>query len=127
MKRKFIKILSLCVLALILTAIFSACQKKKYEGPLSCISILKEGKIEALIDMTEGAHIEILDILNTGEWMSGITNCGHDYEFTTKKETIRYHSECGTFIDITNGCSLELSDSDREIVNDILGVEPLNK
>ena len=127
MKRKLIKVLSLCVVALISTVIFSACQKKKYEGPFSCISSFKEGKIEALVDMTEEAHTEILDILNAGEWVSNIANCAYDYEFTAKKQTIRYHSECGTFIDIINGCSLEISDSEREKVNDILGVKNLSE
>ena len=78
------------------------------------------------MDMTEDAHKTILSVLNKGKWENDVTNCGYDYEFTTKNETIRYHSECGTFIDITNGQTMVLAEKDKDIINDLLGASNTN-
>lgn len=103
------------------TSAFWGCASKQYCGPLSCIShIGTKGEI-ALMDMTEDVHKDILSALNQGKWEDGVTNCGYDYEFKTKNETIRYHSECGTFIDITNGRAMTLSKAEKEKINTILG------
>ena len=115
-------LLTVLAITLCLT-IFSGCSSNQYKGPLSCISRFgNDGTEIALMDMTEDAHKTILSILNKGKWQDGVTNCGYDFEFTTKNETIRYHSECGTFIDITNNRSLSLSGKDRLSINTILGV-----
>lgn len=74
------------------------------------------------MDMTEDTHKIILSVLNKGKWQDSITNCGYDYEFTTQNETIRYHSECGTFMDITNSRAMVLSDEDRVRINEVFGV-----
>ena len=103
-------------------AAFSGCANNKYKGPLSCISYIGADGVTALMDMTEDAHKTILSVLNKGKWENDVTNCGYDYEFTTKNETIRYHSECGTFIDITNGRVMVLSNDDRVRINEVLGV-----
>ena len=112
---------SIIVFFMCLTA-FSGCADNKYTGPLSCISRVEESGVIALMDMTEPVHKTILSALNKGKWESGVTNCGYDYEFTTKNETIRYHSECGTFVDVTSGLSMVLSDKDRSEINALLGV-----
>lgn len=75
-----------------------------------------------LVNLTEDAQKTILSMLNKGQWENGVSNCGCDFEFTTKHETIRYHSSCGTFNDIPNHRILELSDADKEIINTLLGV-----
>ena len=117
----------LAILAIILClAAFSGCANNKYKGPLSCISHIGADGVTALMDMTEDAHKTILSVLNKGKWENDVTNCGYDYEFTTKNETIRYHSECGTFIDITNGQAMVLAEKDKDIINDLLGASNTN-
>ena len=117
----------LTILAIILClAAFSGCANNKYKGPLSCISRIGADGVTALMDMTEDAHKTILSVLNKGKWENDVTNCGYDYEFTTKNETIRYHSECGTFIDITNGQAMVLTEKDKDIINDLLGASNTN-
>ena len=118
MKRIILTILVI----IICLATFSSCANNKYKGPLSCISHIGADGVIALMDMTEDAHKTIISALNKGKWQDDITNCGYDYEFTTKNETIRYHSECGTFIDITNGRVMVLSNDDRVRINEVLGV-----
>ena len=114
-------LLTILAITLCLT-IFSGCANNKYKGPLSCVSHIGADGVTALMDMTEDAHKTIISALNKGKWQDDITNCGYDYEFTTKNETIRYHSECGTFIDITNGRVMVLSNDDRVRINEVLGV-----
>ena len=114
-------LLTILAITLCLT-IFSGCANNQYKGPLSCVSRIGADGVTALMDMTEDAHKTILSALNKGKWQDDITNCGYDYEFTTKNETIRYHSECGTFIDITNGRVMVLSNDDRVRINEVLGV-----
>ena len=117
MKRIFLSILAI----ILCLAAFSGCANNQYKGPLSCITRIGADGVTALMDMTEDAHKTILSALNKGKWQDGVTNCGYDYEFTTKKETIRYHSECGTFIDMTNNKSMILSGQERLSINTILG------
>ena len=114
-------LLTILAITLCLT-IFSGCANNQYKGPLSCISHIGADGETALMDMMEDAHKTIISALNKGKWQDDITNCGYDYEFTTKNETIRYHSECGTFIDITNGRVMVLSNDDRVRINEVLGV-----
>ena len=114
-------LLTILAITLCLT-IFSGCANNQYKGPLSCVSRIEADGVTALMDMTEDAHKTIISALNKGKWQDDITNCGYDYEFTTKNETIRYHSECGTFIDITNGRVMVLSNDDRVRINEVLGV-----
>lgn len=114
-------LLTILAITLCLT-IFSGCANNQYKGPLSCVSRIGADGVTALMDMTEDAHKTIISALNKGKWQDDITNCGYDYEFTTKNETIRYHSECGTFIDITNGRVMVLSNDDRVRINEVLGV-----
>ena len=74
------------------------------------------------MDLTEDAQAEILSVLNRGEWTDDVTNCAHDYEFKVDNASIRYHSECGTFIDITAKRSMTLADEQRVLINELLGV-----
>ena len=115
------KTMSLLITFLLCVSVLAGCSSVKYKGPLSCISHVGTDGVISLMDMTEDAQAEILSVLNRGKWIDGVTNCGHDYEFTTKNETIRYHSECGTFIDITNSQAMVLSSEDKVIINELLG------
>lgn len=98
-------------------------QKITYEGPLSCVTQYGGWGQVSMMDMTEEFHEKTLSILNGGTWMNDVTQCDSDYEFETKGETIRYHSECGTFNDITNQRSLSLSDEEQAEINRMLGAK----
>ena len=112
------------ILAFILClSILSGCSDVKYKGPLSCVSHVGVDGVTALMDMTEDAQAEIISALNSGEWGDGGTNCGHDYEFTIDNATIRYHSDCGSFNDITNKRAMTLSEEGKANINKILGVK----
>ena len=117
------KRIRLTVLAFILCfAFFPGCASNRYKGPVSCKSNIETGGETVLVNLTEDAQKTILSILNKGQWENGIPNCGCDFEFTIKHETIRYHSSCGTFNDIPHHRILELSDADKGIINTLLGV-----
>lgn len=114
--------------ALILAAVcffcFASCNlSPDYKGALSCISHIGCNGTVTSMDMTETAQQKILTALNDGKWIDDVTNCNHDYEFTADSNKIRYHSECGTFIDITNGRAMTLSEEDRIEINNIFGAE----
>lgn len=76
----------------------------------------------------EFSHIEvadyssdlILDLLNNGEWIDDVTDCAHDYVLIFDDSSLRYHSSCGTFIDIENKRFLRVNESDKEAVNAIM-------
>ncbi len=81
------------------------------------------------IEVADYSSALILDLLNNSKWINGGTNCGHDYTFTFGDRSLRYHSSCGTFIDIENNRSLALTESDQTKVNAILeklfsGIDP---
>ena len=95
-----------------------------YKGPLSCVShIGTDGQVIAMIDYTENVHEEILLAMNNGQWVDDVTNCAYEYEFKVDNASIYYHSECGTFIDVTAKRSMTLSDEQRVKINALLGVD----
>ena len=61
----------------------------------------------------------ILQILDTGSWVPGATDCASDYVLTFDGRTIYYHSDCGTFNERLEQSdqSLRLSDAEQETVN----------
>lgn len=121
------KRIQLTVLAFILCfAFFPGCVSIPYEGPVSCKFNIETGEEPVLVNLTEDAQKTILSILNKGQWENGVSNCGCDFEFTTKHETIRYHSACGTFNDIPRHRIMELSDADKRIINTLLDVANTN-
>lgn len=117
------RILSILIILLLFVSLFVGCSSVKYKGPLSCVSHVGVDGVTALMDMTEDAQAEIISALNSGEWGDGGTNCGHDYEFTIDGATIRYHSECGSFNDITNKRAMTLSEESKVNINKVLGVK----
>ena len=111
------------IIAMILClSALSGCSNVKYNGPLSCVSYVGTAGVVALIDMTDDARAEIMSTLNGGKWVDSLTNCGHDYEFTVEKSTVRYHSKCGSFNDITNKRSMTLSENGKERINKLLDI-----
>lgn len=64
--------------------------------------------------------LRILELLE-GDWVDGTTDCAADIFIHLPDGHIRYHSDCGTFIEVENQRSLSLSEADREEVNAIMG------
>lgn len=62
----------------------------------------------------------IIDILNNATWIDDAANCASDFVFVTQKQRVRYHCECGTFIDVTNQRSTTVSEEQRIAINAIL-------
>lgn len=113
------KLLSI-VLVITFILYLVGCSGKTYELPHDqfCYLVDKSQVIE--LNVSDKEHI--VDILNNASWINDITNCGCDYVFYTQKQEVRYHSECGTFIDITNKKSTTVSDGERSVINTALGI-----
>ena len=92
-----------------------------YQGPLSSITHIGIDGTNAVMEMSEAEQDKVLSVLNSGEWINDMTDCAHDYEFTVINASIRYHSHCGTFIDMTNGCSRRLSENEKAYINEMFG------
>ena len=85
--------------------------KNTYSGEM-VIKAINFSHVEAMTDSQL-----ILDLLNNGEWIDSLCDCIHDYTLAVSGKTIHYHSECGTFNNITDGTSCGLSDEDKIAVN----------
>ena len=118
------RILWMLIAILICFSSLSGCAVAKYyEGPLFSASHIGMDRVTTAIELTEDTQRAILSALNRGRWTDGVINCGHDYEFFTATETVRYHSECGSFIDVTNRRAMTLDPKDKESLNKVLGVK----
>lgn len=62
----------------------------------------------------------IMEYLMSDRWILSAANCLCDYTLDVGGEIYRYHSDCGT-IQNESGESLTLSESEREIFNQIIG------
>lgn len=62
----------------------------------------------------------IMEYLMSDRWILSAANCLCDYTLDAGGEIYRYHSDCGT-IQNESGESLTLSESEREIFNQIIG------
>ena len=58
--------------------------------------------------------------LESGEWDDGISRCANNYELIFDGNTVRYHSDCGTFNDSAYNRHITLSEEDKVEVNTIL-------
>lgn len=73
-------------------------------------------------ELSEENAKTILQILDSGSWVSDATDCASDCVLTFDGRTVYYHSDCGTFNErLEQGHqSLRLSDADRETVNAVI-------
>ena len=73
-------------------------------------------------ELSEENAKTILQILDSGSWVSDATDCASDCVLTFDGRTVYYHSDCGTFNERLEQSdqSLHLSDADRETVNAII-------
>ena len=111
------RILPLILVALMIISL-SSCSNPKFEHPIS-VSKLTDGDLKAV--MLDYENDLMLELLNKGKWVDDIPNCGYDYEFEFGAHNVlRYHSECGTFIDMENSRSLTVSEQDKNTINESL-------
>ena len=112
MRKLFAAILSLlCLLSV-------ACAHKKYELAWDGFCYSLSDNCEIALSAEEKGYI--IDLMNGGEWTKGAANCLSDHVFYTKSQTVRYHSDCGTFADVTSGTILKVGEEDRLKINAIL-------
>ena len=73
-------------------------------------------------ELSEENAKTILQILDSGSWVSDATKCASDCVLNFDGRTVYYHSDCGTFNErLEQGHqSLRLSDADRETVNAVI-------
>ena len=108
------RILPLILVALMIISL-SSCSNPKFEHPIS-VSKLTDGDLKSV--MLDYENDLMLELLNKGKWVDDIPNCGYDYEFEFGAHNVlRYHSECGTFIDTENSRSLTVSEQDKNTIN----------
>ena len=111
------RILPLILVALMIISL-SSCSNPKFEHPIS-VSKLTDGDLKFV--MLDYENDLMLELLNKGKWEDDIPNCGYDYEFEFGAHNVlRYHSECGTFIDTENSRSLTVSEQDKNTINESL-------
>ncbi len=95
---------------------------KIYEIPHDQFCIYT-GETEGLsmeISLSLSEKKDIIQILNNGKWANKLTNCACNFKFYTQKQTVAYHTECGTFNDYTNQKSMIVSEEQRQKINAIL-------
>ena len=111
------RILPLILVALMIISL-SSCSNPKFEHPIS-VSKLTDGDLKSV--MLDYENDLMLELLNKGKWVDDIPNCGYDYEFEFGAHNVlRYHSECGTFIDTENSRSLTVNEQDKNTINESL-------
>lgn len=117
MKRFFILSLLLCFIFIGLVG----CEKT-YEIPYDqfCFYIGEKGEFSLGISLSLSEKKDIIQILNNGRWENDLTNCACNFKFYTQKQTVAYHTECGTFNDYTNQKSMTISEEQRQKINTIL-------
>lgn len=113
------KLISLA-LALICLFCIAGCSAKTYELPWDNFCCTVEDPTD--VPMSKEGKKYVIDLLNGAEWTDDTPNCGSDYIFYTKKQEVRYHSECGTFFDVTNKKGVAVSDEQKANVNKYLGI-----
>lgn len=106
------------VLALIYILGLTGCTRKTYKLPYDqfCYSIINSQAVELQIKDKE----YIVDLLNEASWINDLSNCDNDFVLYLQTQEVRYHSECGTFYDITNKKSTTISEEQRIAINTIL-------
>lgn len=94
--------------------------KNTSSSPLSVTELIDEFEGENTFYIYANDMKTILSMFDNGKWINDAPNCGHDFVFNYNGNIYRYHSECGTFYSMTDKQTLELSEIDRDKVNDIL-------
>ena len=95
--------------------------EKKYVLPWDrfCYSAV-DGSV---IELEPAQKKFIIDLLSNGDWYDDLAKCPSDVKFYTQNQEIGYCAEEGIFNDFTSGKSLKISEENRVIVNEYLGLK----
>lgn len=118
MKKKTLKTVLLFLIFLLCIFAVVGCSKVTYKAPVTCKIILDDD----VVVLTEEIQNQIVEFLNDGEWADDVTNCVFDYEFTVADRTVYYSSDCGIFSDNKSCKSSSLTDEDKIIMDELIGV-----
>ena len=65
--------------------------------------------------------VRAIQILISSEWWAdGNSACDYDFKITVNDESFWYHSDCGTFADISEGRYIELDETQKEAMDRLL-------
>ena len=110
------------ILILLLICLFSlsvvGCSEKPYQLAWDgfCYTVAEHQAVA----MESEDKKYIIDSLNKAVWETNLENCECDFYFSLQRQRVEYHSECGTFNDITNGKSTKVTEEQRIKINSIL-------
>ena len=117
------------IITLILVCTFClglfGCAEKTYTLPYDEFCYSNDGQQTIDLELKDKEYI--INLLNESEWIDDLSNCGYDFVFYTQKQEVRYHSECGTFNDITSGKGLQVTEELRLQINGFLEVADSEK
>ena len=100
-----------------LLSALSGCGKAKtYELPWDQFCCPTGGQ-RAELKLRAAEKEAIVDLLNDGDWTDAGPDCSFDYVFYTRRQTVRYHSESGTFYDETDRQYLTVTEAQRLEIN----------
>ena len=115
--KKIFALLLTCLLCLSVVG----CSEKPYQAAWDgfCYTATEHQAVE----MKSEDRKYIINLLNEAVWETNIEDCECDFYFSLQRQRVEYHSECGTFNDITNGKSTKVTEDQRLKINTILNLD----
>ena len=113
--KKIFALLLTCLLCLSVVG----CSEKPYQAAWDGFCYTAEHQP---VDMESADKKYIINLLNKAVWETNIEDCECDFYFSLQRQRVEYHSECGTFNDITNGKSTKVAEDQRLKINTILNL-----
>lgn len=114
--KKIFALLLTCLLCLSVVG----CSEKPYQAAWDGFCYTAEHQP---VDMESADKKYIINLLNKAVWETNIEDCECDFYFSLQRQRVEYHSECGTFNDITNGKSTKAAEEQRIKINSILSLD----
>ena len=114
--KKIFALLLTCLLCLSVVG----CSEKPYQAAWDGFCYTAEHQP---VDMESADKKYIINLLNKAVWETNIEDCECDFYFSLQRQRVEYHSECGTFNDITNGKSTKVAEDQRLKINTILNLD----
>ena len=114
--KKIFALLLTCLLCLSVVG----CSEKPYQAAWDGFCYTAEHQP---VDMESADKKYIINLLNKAVWETNIEDCECDFYFSLQRQRVEYHSECGTFNDITNGKSTKVAEEQRIKINSILSLD----